>query len=351
MIPLPERLKVVQWIDEEVTEGARRHKACAEVGISIRTLQRWTRSGVVSADRRPEAIRPSPANRLTQEEREHILSVCNSAPYSSLPPSQIVPALADSGVYIASEASFYRVLHEHGQLNHRGRSQQRRKPAEPTTHTARKANEVWSWDISYCPSRVRGQFFYLYLVEDIYSRKIVSWEVHDSESGDIASRLIERAVLSEKCFRKPLILHSDNGSPMKSYTLRAKLEDLGISPSYSRPRVSNDNAFPESLFRTVKYCPQWPSQGFNDLVEAREWVKHFVRWYNQEHKHSGIRFVTPMQRHSGEDKAILDNRKRVYLQARKQNPRRWSGDIRNWTPAAKVTLNPRTKAEVLRAVA
>ena len=127
---------------------------------------------------------------------------------------------------------------------------------------------------------------------------------------------------------------------MKCYTLQSKLADLGITPSHSRPRVSNDNAFSESLFRTLKYCPHWPSQGFATLEAARAWVHKFVSWYNNEHCHSKIKFVTPAQRHQGEDKAILAQRNNVYELAKAKNPERWSGSTRNWQPAGEVTLNP-----------
>jgi len=193
---------------------------------------------------------------------------------------------------------------------------------------------------TYLASIVRGLFYYLYLVEDIYSRKIVGWEVHERESGELAASVIEQSVLAEHCLREPLVLHADNGSPMKSSTLQTKLSDLGITPSHSRPRVSNDNAFPESLFRTLKYCPQWPSHGFATVEEARQWVSRFVAWYNHQHRHSGIRFVTPAQRHRGEDKEILAKRKNVYELAKQQHPERWSGRTRNWNPIGEVTLNP-----------
>jgi len=294
----------------------------------------------VKADQRPLAKRPEPKNKLSAAERAQVIDISNQPEYASLPPSQIVPKLADQGEYVASESSFYRILREADQLHHRGRSKVARKNKEPATHTAWKANQVWSWDISYLPSNVRGLFYYLYLVEDIYSRKIVGWEVHDSESGELASDLMQRTVMSEHCFRAPLVLHSDNGSPMKCYTLQSKLADLGITPSHSRPRVSNDNAFSESLFRTLKYCPQWPSQGFSTLEAAREWVQKFVAWYNNEHCHSKIKFVTPAQRHRGEDKTILEQRNSVYELAKAKNPERWSGNTRNWAPVGEVTLNP-----------
>jgi len=323
-----------------VASGARKEKASAEFGLSIRTLQRWIEGDKVKEDQRPVITRKAPSNKLSEAERSQILAVCNQPEYASMPPSQLVPRLADSGQYLASESSFYRILSAANQLNHRGRSKamQQRKP--PTTHIATAANQVWTWDISYLPSHVRGLYYYLYLIVDIYSRKIVGWEVHDRESGELAAELMQRTVLAEQCFRKPLVLHSDNGSPMKSYTLQSKLVDLGITPSHSRPRVSNDNAFSESLFRTIKYCPQWPSQGFATLELARDWVNGFVTWYNNEHRHSGIKFVTPAQRHQGEDRDILQKRDKLYALAKSINPARWSGKTRDWAPVGAVTLNP-----------
>jgi putative transposase len=187
---------------------------------------------------------------------------------------------------------------------------------------------------------VRGQYYYLYLIEDIYSRKGVGWEVHDQESGDNAAALLQRSVLSEQCLHQPLVLHSDNGAPMKSVTLLSKMYDLGITPSRGRPRVSNDNAFSESLFKTLKYCPQWPQNGFSSLDEARVWVRNFIRWYNNEHRHSRIRFVTPAERHRGHDHEVLARRHELYQQARSEHPERWSGNTRNWQPVGAVMLNP-----------
>jgi putative transposase len=330
----------MNWVNDAVAQGARKAKACDELGISIRTVQRWVDGDEVGADQRPLLKRPTPSNKLTDAERAQILRVCNQGEHADLAPSQLVPKLADEGQYLASESSFYRLLKEADQLHHRGRSKKRQKRTTPATHVARAPNEVWSWDITYLASTVRGLFYYLYLVEDIYSRKIVGWEVHERESGESAAQLMEQCVLSEHCLHQPLVLHADNGSPMKSSTLQAKLADLGITPSHSRPRVSNDNAFSESLFRTLKYCPQWPSHGFSTLDQARDWVKVFVDWYNNRHRHGRIRFVTPAQRHAGEDKQILAKRQKVYARARQANPQRWSGKMRNWEPVGPVTLNP-----------
>lgn len=190
------------------------------------------------------------------------------------------------------------------------------------------------------PGPIAGKFFYLYLIVDIISRKIVGWEVHKRESADLAAVLIQQAVMAEGCIARPLVLDADNGSPMKGATMKTTLEKLGITASYSRPGVSNDNPFSEALFRTCKYRPDWPSKGFVSKADAQTWVKSFANWYNGEHLHSAIRFVAPDARHSGLDRATLANRAILYANVRAQNPQRWSGETRNWQPAGPVWLNP-----------
>jgi transposase InsO family protein len=187
---------------------------------------------------------------------------------------------------------------------------------------------------------VAGTFFYLYLILDIFSRKIVGWEVYERETAEFAAQVLQRAVWAEGCLTTPLVLHADNGSPMKGATMKVTMERLGVVASFSRPRVSNDNPFSEALFRTCKYVPTWPSRGFASAEAARDWVSGFVRWYNTEHRHSAIRFVTPEQRHRSEDRALLACRHQVYELARAARPERWSGRTRNWTPVGAVWLNP-----------
>ena len=330
----------MSWIQQAYAAGARIKAACEEAEISLRTYRCWFRAGKIQEDQRPLATRPEPKNKLSEKERQVILEICSQAEYASLPPSQIVPALLDKGIYLGSEATFYRVLSENDQLHHRGRNQAPKKLSRPTSYTAKGPNEVWSWDITYLASRVKGQFYYLYMHEDIYSRKLVGYEVHERECGEKAAELVQRCMLREQCFQKPLVLHSDNGAPMKAQTMKAKLEELKILPSYSRPRVSNDNPFSEAVFRTLKYRPNWPSAGFESLSAARDWVENFVSWYNDEHKHSSINFVTPGERHAGLDGEILANRKSVLEAAKARTPGRWSGEIRNCEPAGEVMLNP-----------
>jgi transposase InsO family protein len=206
---------------------------------------------------------------------------------------------------------------------------------------------VWSWDITYLPGPLRGLFFYLYLIVDLYSRKIVGWEVHEQESAAHAAALVQRAVLAEGDLQRPRVLHADNGSPQRGSTLLATLQALGITPSYSRPRGWDGNAVSRALFGTCKYRPDYRAGGFESLQAARQWGLRFVHWYNHEHRHSAIRFVTPHQRHSGQEQALLAERQALYHQAKARHPRRWSGAIRNWTPIRAVTLNapPQTQTQ------
>jgi len=335
-------------IEEAVKGQCRRATACEAINISLRTYQRWTQEGGKGdLDGRKGCRRVAPANKLSQAEREEILVLVNSPEFASSPASQIVPTLADRGQYLASESTVYRLLREQGQQHHRGRA---RKPSKRVvaSHRTSQANRLWAWDITWLPARVKGLYFYWYMVLDVYSRKIVAHEVHIAESAELASLLLCKASLTEGLAGREVVLHSDNGSSMKGATMLATLEKLGIMPSFSRPRVSNDNAYAESLFRTCKYRPNYPSQPFESVEQAREWTLAFVQWYNHEHKHSGLKFVTPAQRHDGRDTAILRHREMVYENAKLSRPERWSGAKRNWKLKEEVWLNPEKIQPVLR---
>lgn len=343
MIALEDRQQIAAGIDEAHAAGARLRPACELAGIDVRTLQRWKAgNGLERGDKRPEAVRPRPSHALSELERQAVLSVANEPRFAEVPPARIVPALADEGVYLASESTFHRVLRKAGQLQHRGRAKAPNRSRPPTTHVAEAPNQVWCWDMTYLPSTIKGQWYYLYLILDLYSRKVVGWEVHAQDSADHAAQLLRKTALCEGLHaqRQRPVLHGDNGATLKATSVLAMLQWLGIEPSYSRPRVSDDNPYAEACFRTAKYRPEFPSKGFADLEQARNWGSEFVRWYNQEHRHSGINYVTPAQRHAGEDKAILQARHEVYQAAYARNPRRWSGPTRNWAPVGAVTLNP-----------
>ena len=343
MIGLEDRQALARDIHTAHGAGARLKPACKIAGIDLRTLQRWQAAdGLVSGDRRPQAVRPPPPHALSEAERAHLLAVANEPRFAAVPPARIVPMLADEGVYVASESTFSRVLKTHGQTSHRGRAKAPKAVRSPTTHIATAPRQVWCWDMTYLPAQVMGRWFYLYLILDLYSRKIVGWEVHEADDADHAAQLVKRTALAEGIVAlgaKP-VLHGDNGATLKATTVLAMLQWLGVKPSYSRPRVSDDNAYAEALFRTAKYRPEFPAQGFADLDQARTWAAGFVHWYNVEHRHSGIRYVSPAQRHAGDDRAILAARHALYLQARERNPARWSGGTRNWAHIAAVTLNP-----------
>lgn len=316
--------------------GARQSAACGLVGIDERTIQRWRAQGDLDDKRRGPKSRP--ANSLSSKEETQILELVTSDEFSSLSPHQLVAKLADMGMYLASESTIYRLLRRRKLLRHRDATRPRTQ-RRPRQFTARGPNQVWAWDITYLPSLVRGRAWYLYSIIDVWSRKIVGWDVHDMQTDELAAHLISRAKASEQ-FDRGLVLHADNGKAMRGKTMLVKLEELGVIPSFSRTRVSDDNPFPEALFRTMKYRPNYPEEPFATAEDARRWVSGFVHWYNEEHQHSAIRFVTPCQRHDGRELRILDRRRHIYERARRRRPDRWTRQIRNWTPIATVFLNP-----------
>ncbi len=338
---------MLERIDEAVRTGARLERACELAGISARCVQRWRAPGNEEDGRKGPLA--TPGNKLSPKERQAVLDAANAPDYRDLSPQQIVPLLADKGIYLASESTVYRILREEKMLARRASS--RPPVARPKEHVAQGPNEVWSWDISYLPSVVRGEFFYLYMVIDIWSRRIVGWAVHEQESAAHGARLIEDTAKTLGIARHRLALHSDNGGPMKGSTMLAKLKQLGIAASFSRPHTSNDNPYSESLFRTAKYRPDYPRRPFESIEAARTWVAQFVRWYNQEHLHSALRFVTPDDRHFGRQEAILENRANVYADARDRKPERWTKQTRNWTPVGDVHLNPEHKPQAKDAAA
>jgi len=336
LINASDRGEAIKLIDEALAAGARQAAACKELQLCQRTLQRWRKQ---PEDGRPAAQRPAPRNKLSEQERQAVLRAANRADCASLTPHQIVPKLADEGIYLASESTFYRVLKAAGQAQRRGRS--RAPKARPlTTHRAVAANQVWCWDITWLPTTVKGRFFYWYMMKDIYSRKLVVNEVHAAECAEHAAQLLRRGCLREQTAGRPLVLHSDNGAAMKGMTLKVAMCELGVVASYSRPRVSNDNAYAEALFRTAKYCPLWPEHAFETIEQARAWVLRFVAWYNDEHRHSALKYVTPSQRHRGLDRQLHARRIELYETARRCRPERWSGNCRNWRLADAVYLNP-----------
>lgn len=279
-----------------------------------------------------------PTNKLDKQVRDEIIAVATSKEFVDLSPWVIVAKLADQGRYLASESSFYKILKENNLLMNRGKSAPRQHN-RPTPLVATGPNQIWSWDITYIKSGVTGLYFYLYLFIDIYSRKIVGFDIFLNESMENSAILFDKLCLKENIKKGQLVLHSDNGGAMKGATMLSTMQVLGVVPSFSRPRVSDDNPYSESLFKTVKYHHTYPGH-FKTIEEAKHWMHGFVYWYNEEHFHSGIKFVTPSQRHSGLDIAILENRKEVYLAAKKKYPERWNGRaVKNFDHIKNVFLN------------
>lgn len=336
---------ILEIIDEALEAKARLKKVCEIIELSARTVQRW-RKNLCDDKRKHNTFKTS--NALTARERQNVLDTVCSSEFRNLPPGQIVPKLADSGTYIASESTIYRILKAFGLSRPRTdtKAPKREKPRELV---ATGSNQVWSWDISYLLCTKKHVYFYLYFVIDIWDRSIVSWAVHESESGENASALIHEACISHNVNCGSLYLHSDNGAPMVSLEYLSATSLLGVECSYSRPGMSDDNPYSESLFRTTKYRPGYPER-FESIEDARNWILKFVAWYNNEHLHSGIKFVTPAQRRSGEDEQLLKARKETYEAAKKANPDRWSGNTRNWDKPECVTLNPKggRKKELLK---
>ena len=345
MISLSKREQVVTMLAEARLAGARQKPACGVLGLTARTVQRWQEEGTLTSDARLYR-RFEPANKLNEVQRSAVLAVANGAEFGDLPPSQIVPRLADRGEYIASESTFYRVLRANHQLVHRRADRVAQSRKKPRALCATAPNQLYSWDITYLPTLILGVFFYLYLFMDIFSRKIVGWQVYAEENSTLAADLMTDICRRENISPNQVVLHSDNGGPMKGATMLARLQTLGVIPSFSRPAVSNDNPFSESLFKTLKYRPAYPQTPFALLLEARTWVAGIVHWYNDEHHHSAIKFVTPATRHAGLDASILSHRTAVYQAAKARCPERWTGPTRDWQRVQIVHLNPEQPAAI-----
>jgi putative transposase len=332
---------ILAAIDEAVATGARLSAACGIAGLAARTVQRWRLRP--DGDDLRHAPRGRPRNALAAEETAQVLAVMTSPRYAALSPKQLVPLLADEGLYLASESTMYRLRRRLG-LGCSIKSMPRTHVTRASTvHRATEPNQVWSWDITYLPTTTRGHFLYLYLIMDVWSRRVVGWDVFEREGADHAAELFQRVCSETAIDPAGLVLHSDNGKPMRGSTMIATLQWLGVVPSFSRPHVSNDNPYSEALFRTLKYAAAYPKLPFADGDAARRWVERFVAWYNTEHRHSGIRYVTPDERHSGRDTEILARRHALYTGARNANPERWTRSTRNWSPIGLVLLNPNPK--------
>jgi transposase InsO family protein len=324
----------VELITEAVINRCRVKIACEDLAITFNTYLHW-KADIFDNRKGP---RNGPVNKLDQQTRDQIIEVAALTEFVDLSPWVIVAKLADQGRYVASESSFYKILKEKNMLSHRGKSEPR-KHNRPVPLVATGANQIWSWDITYVKSTVTGMYFYLYLFLDVYSRKIVGFDMFFNESMEHSAMLFEKLCINENIQKDQLVLHSDNGGAMKGATMLATMQRLGVIPSFSRPRVSDDNPYSEALFKTVKYHHTFPGS-FQTIEDAKRWMIGFVSWYNDEHYHSGIKFVTPSQRHLGLDINILNKRKEVYLAAKEKHPERWNGrSVKNFDHDKNVFLN------------
>jgi len=332
-IAVNDKIQAVILITKACASGARKFVACRLLMISLRTIQRWEKE--ILADKRKGADKKV-IRKLSEEEEQEIIAICCSEKYKDMNPHEIVPDLAENGVYIASESTFYRVLRKKGLLKHRSNRKPGKKRGKPPELKATGPDQVWCWDITYLKSSVSGIYFYCYMIKDIWTKEIVGWAVHDIECGELAEELFKSLV--NKYDLRNVHLHSDNGGPMKKASLLVALYDLGVMPSFSRPRVSNDNPYIESLFSTMKYKADYP-KSFKDIETARDWIDNFVNWYNNEHRHSAIGYVTPGQRRLGHDKKLFVRRNETMKKAREKHPERWGNKIKKWEVIKEVYLN------------
>lgn len=327
-------MHTIKIINEAIENGAGKGKACSVLDISLRTFQRWEKN--CSADNRKGAVKNIPRKLSAIEEQRVIDTACEKQ-FKDLTPYEIVAILAEQGQYIASERTFYRILNRANMLHHRGNSKPCSKTGKPAELKATGPDQVWCWDITFLRTSVHGLYYYCYMIKDIWSKEIVGWEIHDKEDVNIAARMFKR--LKNKRQLRGIKLHSDNGNPMKGATMIMTLYSLGVIPSFSRPRVSNDSPFIEALFKTLKYTAGYPGQ-FKDIYHARTWMAYFVNWYNTKHRHSAIGYVTPSQRRSGEYKEIFKKRNLTMEHARLAHPERWGNRVRIWEAKEEIYLNP-----------
>ena len=305
------------------------------MGISLRTLQRWKRLGM--EDRR-KGSHKKVIRKIAPQKVEELIEVVNSAKYCDMSPYEVVPTLLDEGRYICSVRTIYRILKAEDLIHQRDGSKIRQKRTGPPQRIATGPNMVWCWDITWLAAAVKGMFFYAYVIIDIFDRTIVGWAVHEEENDMHSRDLFESLSRGEDIIFE--YLHSDNGTPMKGSTLMAFLETLNVKLSFSRPRTSNDNPYIESFFKTLKYDSGYPVR-FKDIKYAREWMANFVNWYNTEHLHSSIGYVTPEQMRNGSAKDIFKKRNKVMQKAKLKNPECWgSRDTIYWGAPEEVVLNP-----------
>ena len=344
-----DRQKFIELINEAHAAGAGLSACCKTLGIDFKSYQRWSLSPD-REDQRTKAARAkapprAPSRRaLSAEERAAIVDRYCQADVVDLSLTQAYYTILDKGEYYGSLRTVYRVMSA-AQLNApRDLTKARRASRRPTTHQATGPGQVWTWDITYFRNAcATGAFFYGYALVDIFTRQLVHYSVYEADNEVNAKEFLEKAFRIKGIKPRQLVLHSDNGAAMKSAGTLGVLAAYSVEPSRSRPRVSNDNPYSESFFRTLKYTGRhlYPAGGFTSLQEAREWLEDYANDYNGCRYHSGINYVTPNARASGEEVEILAKRKKVLEAARANHPERWiQGKTMNCQPSGSVWLNP-----------
>ncbi len=271
------------------------------------------------------SVSKPPKNALSNEEKQEVLDLLHCEEFVDKTPYEIFNKLIDDGKYYCSTRTMYRMLEKQGE-NRERRSQRNHRDAVKPELIATRPNEVWSWDITKLRSYHKWTYFYLYVILDIYSRYVVGWLIADCESKELARELIQKTALKHGIQPHQLTLHSDNGPSMTSHTVSQLLEHLGITKTHNRPYTSDDNPFSESQFKTLKYCPEFPGQ-FEGMPDAEKFSQKFFTWYNKEHYHSGISWLTPESVHFGHADVILENRYKAVLQAYLKNPTRFNNKL------------------------
>lgn len=290
---------------------------CDSFGISQRTIQRWNQFGV---DDKRKGAKKHVVRKLTEEERDKIYYVACSEEFKDMNAHELYNSLLDKEIYLASESSFYRILRDHNAVIHRTETKEGSSRKKPAELKATAKNQVWMWDITWIKTSVQGLYYYAYVIEDLFDRSIVGWAIYENESDEHAKELFE--LVTQKENSCPHFVHSDNGNAMKGITLVAFYYRLGIVPSFSRPRVSDDNPYIESFFKTLKYTCGYP-KFFTSIEHARRWFADFINWYNKNHMHSGLQYITPFQKRNGEHHAIFERRNSVIAEAKQKFPARW----------------------------
>jgi putative transposase len=293
--------------------------ACAALGVSRATVQRLRmRLGLPPALIRP---RPRPARALSAPQQQTVLDLLHLPRFADQAPAEIYASLLDEGVYHCSIRTMYRMLNKHSEVHER-RKQLRHPVYQKPELLAQAPNTVWSWDITKLMGPTKWSYFYLYVILDIFSRRVVAWCVADAESATLFRPLFDEAITKHSVPPGQLTLHADRGGPMKAKATALLLADLGVTRSHNRPHTSNDNPFSESHFKTLKYQPRFP-QRFGCIEDARSFCRSFFNWYNQDHHHAGIGLMTPNQVHYGQADAVHAARQATLDSAFHENPARF----------------------------